>query len=209
MVDLIWPLCEFAVPIWLLAHVRLKLINQSWLRISVNLLLALWSNQEFNINSPFIISKSQFHKHQIKISIPKMVSQQEYNQFVKNLQKEALSSSLLEEPQSNRKRKMLKKCKHTVLKLFKASMKIQKSTQPALTVCNRPRSQTVTGLESRKTQSKKLPPMISTKSENHGPKRIVIPTIFVQSDQIYVRKRPFNPNQQFEVLYMCWKILVM
>ena len=132
-----------------------------------------------------------------------MVSQQEYNQFVKNLQKEALSSSLLEEPQSNRKRKMLKKCKHTVLKLFKASMKIQKSTQPGLTVCNRPRSQTVTGLESRKTQSKKLPPMISTKSENHGPKRIVIPTIFVQSDQIYVRKRPFNPNQQFEVLYMC------
>ena len=129
-----------------------------------------------------------------------MVSQQEYNQFVKNLQKEAFSSSLLEEPQSNRKRKILKKCKHTVLKLFKASMKTQKSTQPA--VSNRPRSHTVTGLESRKTQINKLPP--STKSEVHGPKRIVIPTIFVQSDQIYVRKRPFNPNQQFEVLYMCW-----
>ena len=133
-----------------------------------------------------------------------MVSQQEYNQFVKNLQKEAFSSSLLEEPQSNRKRKIMKKCKHTVLKLFKASMKTQKSTGP--TVCNRPRSQTVTGLESRKSQINKLPPMISTKSENHGPKRIVIPTIFVQSDQIYVRKRPFNPNQQFEVLYMCWSM---
>lgn len=133
-----------------------------------------------------------------------MVSQQEYNQFVKNLQKEAFSSSLLEEPQSNRKRKMLKKCKHTVLKLFKASMKTQKSNRPAS--CNRPRSKTVTGLESRKSQINKLPPMISTKSENHGPKRIVIPTIFVQSDQIYVRKRPFNPNQQFEVLYMCWSM---
>ena len=131
-----------------------------------------------------------------------MVSQQEYKQFVKNLQKEALSSSLLEEPH-NRKRKILKKCKHTVVKLFKASMKAQKSTRPEVAISNRPRSQTVTGLESRKSRKNESPPMLSTQTENHGPKRIVIPTIFVQSDQIYVRKRPFNPNQQFEVLYMC------
>ena len=134
----------------------------------------------------------------------KMVSQQEYKQFVKNLQKEAFSSSLLEEPQTNRKRKILTKCKHTVVKLFKASMKAQKSRRPEVAVSNRPRSQTVTGLESRKSR-KIVSQMLSTKSEcqNHVPKKIVIPTIFVQSDQIYVRKRPFNPNQQFEVLYMC------
>ena len=132
-----------------------------------------------------------------------MVSQQEYKQFVKNLQKEAFSSSLLEEPQTNRKRKILTKCKHTVVKLFKASMKAQKSTRPGVAVSNRPRSQTVTGLESRKSRKIVSPQMLSTKSENHGKKKIVIPTIFVQSDQIYVRKRPFNPNQQFEVLYMC------
>ena len=131
-----------------------------------------------------------------------MVSQQEYKQFVKNLQKEALSSSLLEEPH-NRKRKILKKCKHTVVKLFKASMKAQKSPRPEVAISNRPRSQTVTGLESRKSRKNESPPMMNAKSENHGPKKIVIPTIFVQSDQIYVRKRPFNPNQQFEVLYMC------
>ena len=132
-----------------------------------------------------------------------MVSQKEYAQFVKNLRKEALSSSLLEEPQSNRKRKILNKCKHTVIKLFKVSMKAQKSRQTDLGVSNRPRSQTVTALESRKSQKIQVAPMSSTKLENYGQKRIVIPTIFVQSDQIYVRKRPFNPNQQFEVLYMC------
>ena len=132
-----------------------------------------------------------------------MVSQKEYAQFVKNLRKEALSSSLLEEPQSNRKRKILNKCKHTVIKLFKVSLKAQKSGQTDLAVSNKPRSQTVTGLESRKSQKIQVAPMSSTKLENYGQKRIVIPTIFVQSDQIYVRKRPFNPNQQFEVLYMC------
>lgn len=132
-----------------------------------------------------------------------MVSQKEYAQFVKNLRKEALSSSLLEEPQSNRKRKILNKCKHTVIKLFKVSLKVQKSGQTDLAVSDRPRSQTVTGLESRKSQKIQVAPMSSTKLENYGQKRIVIPTIFVQSDQIYVRKRPFNPNQQFEVLYMC------
>ena len=147
-----------------------------------------------------------------------MVSQHEYKQFVKNLEKEALSSSLLEEPSRKRSRKILKKCKLTVLQILKRSVKARKSTSgqlpqfpvPRVPVYCRPAVQPAVqnDLQSRRTSNQAtIRPHRGHLQSQVGvqivTQRPVIPTIFVQENQIYVRKRPFNPDQQFEVLYMC------